>query len=115
MSDRNPYAGPPSTHTSPAVGCASSAVQYHTETAPCTRIIEPDELTGYIQTPTTIVGKKFIPKDGEDIWEVMEVTFGKGGWSSIVQFEGHDEKHRMIFEDFVRMLKQGTLNVVELE
>lgn len=89
--------------------------RYHTETVPCTRTITPEEAEGYITTPMTIVGKKFMPKDGEEIWEVLEVSFGKKGWSSVVQFEGHEERHNMEFEDFMRMLKQGVLNVVELE
>ncbi|KAF4616396.1 hypothetical protein D9613_008674 [Agrocybe pediades] len=101
----------------PVVGGISfdTSLKYHSVTRPCTRSILPEELQAYIANPKTLVGNKFMPKDGEEIWEVLEVTFTVKGWSSVVQFEGHQEKHQMLFADFMNMLRQGVLNVVELE
>jgi len=90
-------------------------LMYHSVTRPCTRDITAEELEAYIAHPKTLVGNKFMPKNGEEIWEVLEVTFTIKGWSSVVQFEGHNDKHQMLFDDFMTMLKQGVLDVIELE
>jgi hypothetical protein len=61
-----------------------------------------------------MVGQKFTPENGQELWEVMEVMFTTDGRRNFVlQTEGHEETHEMFVDDFMKILKEGRLNVAE--
>ncbi|PPR07595.1 hypothetical protein CVT24_006966 [Panaeolus cyanescens] len=63
---------PPPTPRDPIV----SESPYHTNTVPCTREANPDEISTILQAPSRLLGHKFTPSHGQEIWEAVEVSVG---------------------------------------
>lgn len=62
-----------------------------------------------------MVGRLFVPGNGDRLWEVVEVVFSKKGWNSVVlHVEGKGERdQKMVLEDFVELLKNGMVEIVD--
>jgi hypothetical protein len=87
---------------------------YHTDTHPISFKLSEEEIALYENNPTKLVGRMYLPGKGENLWEVTEVAYRNTGWSTVeVEEEGTRARHKMLLEDFFRMLKQGVLQGVE--
>ncbi|KAF8156778.1 hypothetical protein B0H34DRAFT_473292 [Crassisporium funariophilum] len=105
---------PPKTLKSmPVVGGASPEL-YHTETVPCTHPTSSNELERFQNHPHMLVGRKFSPPDAQDVWDVTEARYSKKGWTLLMEFEAKEGTHEMECDDFIAMLRNGILVVVDL-
>lgn len=83
---------------------------YYTDTGPSAHKLPSDEVARYEGNPPSVVGRKFVPGNGDDLWEITEVTYGQKGWSSLtLHVEGSEQNRRMVLDDFFALLKNGTV------
>lgn len=52
---------------------------YHTVSIPCTREANSTEIATILQAPSRLLGRKFTPSHGQEIWEAVEVSVGTTG------------------------------------
>ncbi|KJA26806.1 hypothetical protein HYPSUDRAFT_1031619 [Hypholoma sublateritium FD-334 SS-4] len=45
---------------------------YYTDTGPSAHKLPPDEVARYEGNPPSVVGRKFAPGNGDDLWEITE-------------------------------------------
>ncbi|KAH9477603.1 hypothetical protein JR316_0009825 [Psilocybe cubensis] len=68
-----------------------------------------NKISSYKEDPTSIIGQKFLFKDGNRTWEASAILFDKKGWGPVT-VEGKEEKHVFDLEVLLSMLKHGVLD-----